>query len=43
MKAIKETELIINKKNKIYHLNISREDISNDIIIVVDPKRVNQV
>ena len=43
MRTVKNTELIITKKRKIYHLNISRKDIANDIIIVGDPSRVSQV
>ncbi|MEE2930923.1 MAG: nucleoside phosphorylase [Bacteroidota bacterium] len=43
MRTVKSTELIITKDGKIYHLNISREDIANDIIIVGDPDRVRQI
>ena len=43
MKPINNTELILTKENKIYHLNLSREEISTDIIIVGDPGRVSQI
>jgi len=40
MNIIAETELILTPENKIYHLNLSKEDISDDIILVGDPDRV---
>ena len=40
MNIIAETELILTPDNKIYHLNLSKEDISDDIILVGDPDRV---
>tara|TARA_Y100001968_G_C19432238_1_gene757717 strand:+ start:478 stop:1344 length:867 start_codon:yes stop_codon:yes gene_type:complete len=43
MKLIKDTELILTDKKKIYHLNLSPDDIASDIIIVGDPDRVSQV
>ena len=43
MIPIKETELILSKEKKIYHLNISAEQIANDIILVGDQSRVNEV
>ncbi len=39
----KKTELIINKDGSIYHLNLLPEDISNKIIIVGDPGRVDML
>ena len=43
MNIIGATELILNQENKIYHLNLSKEQISNDIILVGDPDRVSLV
>jgi uridine phosphorylase len=43
MKAIKDTELILTPENKVYHLNISKNDIADNIIIVGDSARVTQV
>jgi uridine phosphorylase len=43
MKAIKDTELIITKDKKIYHLNIDKSEIVNDIILVGDQDRVSQI
>jgi len=40
MNIIAETELILTPDNKIYHLNLSKEEISDDIILVGDPDRV---
>ena len=40
MNIIAETELILTPENKIYHLNLSKEEISDDIILVGDPDRV---
>jgi uridine phosphorylase len=40
MNIIAETELILTPDNKIYHLNLSKEEISDDIILVGDPERV---
>lgn len=39
----KKTELIINKDGSIFHLNLLPEDISNKIIIVGDPGRVDML
>ena len=39
---IKNTELII-INNRVYHLNINSHHIANDIILVGDPSRVNEV
>ena len=40
---LKESELILNDNGSIYHLNLKPEDISNDIIFVGDPDRVEKV
>lgn len=40
MNAIAETELILTKEKKIYHLNLSKDEIADDIILVGDPARV---
>ncbi len=37
------SELIINEKGKIYHLDIAKEDIADTIITVGDPDRVKEV
>ena len=43
MKVIKDTELILTPENKVYHLNISKNEIADTIIIVGDSARVKQV
>ena len=43
MKAIANSELIINKDGSIYHLNLKPGDIANTIITVGDPDRVAEV
>ncbi|MEE2700424.1 MAG: nucleoside phosphorylase [Bacteroidota bacterium] len=43
MKVIKDTELILTPKNKVYHLKISADEIADTILIVGDRERVNQV
>ena len=43
MKAIQDTELIITKDKKIYHLNLDKTQIANDIILVGDQDRVFQI
>jgi len=40
MNIIAETELILTPENKIYHLNLSKHEIADDIILVGDPDRV---
>jgi uridine phosphorylase len=40
MNIIAETELILTTENKIYHLNLFKEEIADDIILVGDPDRV---
>ncbi len=39
----KKTELIVNRDGSIFHLNLRPEDISNKIIIVGDPGRVDML
>lgn len=43
MHIIAETELILTPENKIYHLNLSKDEIANDIILVGDPDRVSVI
>ena len=41
MNMISDTELILTDDKKIYHLNLSKDQIADDIILVGDPGRVN--
>ena len=43
MNMIAETELILTPENKIYHLNLSKEEIANNILLVGDPDRVKLI
>jgi len=43
MKAIQDTELIITENKKIYHLNLDKKQIAEDIILVGDQDRVSQI
>lgn len=43
MQPIAETELILNKRGAIYHLNLKPEEIASTIITVGDPGRVKEV
>ena len=43
MNLIPDTELILSPKKKIYHLNLSKEEIADDIILVGDPGRVQLI
>jgi len=43
MHIIAETELILTAENKIYHLNLSKDEIADDIILVGDPDRVSVI
>tara|TARA_B100000963_G_scaffold82608_1_gene70420 strand:- start:8346 stop:9218 length:873 start_codon:yes stop_codon:yes gene_type:complete len=43
MNSIADTELILSNKNKIYHLDLSKEEIADTIILVGDPERVELV
>ena len=40
---IEESELIINKRGAVYHLDILPEELASSIIVVGDPNRVQQV
>ena len=42
MNKIADTELILNN-DRIYHLNLSKDMISDNIILVGDPERVDLV
>lgn len=43
MNKIAETELILTPENRIYHLNLAKEEIADDIILVGDPDRVELI
>jgi uridine phosphorylase len=43
MNIITQTELILTKEKKIYHLNLSKEEIADDILLVGDPDRVKLI
>jgi uridine phosphorylase len=43
MKPIEASELIINKRGAVYHLNLRPEELANTIITVGDPGRVQEV
>lgn len=43
MKKINASELVLNKDNSVYHLNLSPHQIAEDIIIVGDPGRVSTI
>lgn len=43
MNKLRDTELIITNSGRIYHLNLKKEEIANDIILVGDPNRVEQI
>jgi uridine phosphorylase len=43
MQRIAESELIINDRGAIYHLNVKPEEIANSVITVGDPARVKEV
>src|SRR5215216_4798488 len=43
MQRIAESELIINNRGAIYHLNARPEEVANTIITVGDPNRVKEV
>jgi uridine phosphorylase len=38
-----ESELIINDKKRVYHLDVDGESIADDVLIVGDPNRVKQI
>lgn len=43
MQPIAESELIINSRGAVYHLNLTPNELANNIITVGDPDRVNEV
>jgi uridine phosphorylase len=43
MNKIEESELIINSRGAIYHLNVRPEELAGTVIIVGDPDRVKEV
>ncbi len=43
MKPIAESELIINNRGAIYHLNLRPEELAGTVIVVGDPDRVKKV
>jgi uridine phosphorylase len=43
MHQFPETELILTKENRVYHINLRAEDIADDVIVVGDQHRVAQV
>ncbi|MDQ6762400.1 MAG: phosphorylase, partial [Bacteroidota bacterium] len=43
MNSIAESELIINSRGAIYHLDVKPEEIASNIITVGDPARVKEV
>ena len=43
MAKIPASELIVNSRGAIYHLNCRPEEISNNILIVGDPDRVKEI
>ena len=43
MNKLRDTELIITNSGRIYHLNLKKEEIADNIILVGDPNRVEQI
>ena len=43
MRQIPESELIINNRGAIYHLNVRKEELADTVITVGDPDRVKEV
>jgi uridine phosphorylase len=43
MQRIPESELIINSRGAIYHLDVRPEELANNVIVVGDPDRVKKV
>jgi uridine phosphorylase len=43
MNIIGETELILTPENRIYHLNLTKEEIADNILLVGDPSRVDLI
>ena len=40
---IPASQLVLNNEGAIYHLNLHPDDIADDIILVGDPGRVNEI
>jgi len=38
-----ETELILSKENRVYHINLRGEDIADNVIVVGDQNRVADI
>lgn len=43
MRTFPETELILTPENRVYHINLKNEDIADDVIVVGDQNRVEQI
>ena len=43
MNKLRDTELIITKDNRIYHLNLRKNELADNIILVGDPERVSKI
>jgi uridine phosphorylase len=43
MSQFPETELILTKEKRVYHINLKAEDIADDVIVVGDQHRVAQI
>lgn len=43
MQGIKESELILNHQQRVYHLDVSGEHIADTVLLVGDPQRVQQI
>ncbi len=43
MSQFPETELILTKEKRVYHINLKAEDVADDIIVVGDQHRVAQI
>ena len=43
MSQFPETELILTSENRVYHLNLKAEDIADDVIVVGDQNRVEEI
>jgi len=43
MNKLRDTELIITKDERIYHLNLKKSELADNIILVGDPGRVTEI
>ena len=43
MNKLRDTELIITKDERIYHLNLKKSELADNIILVGDPGRVSEI